>query len=182
MCSCWHWYVARPHEIFLDLDSRRALTRALSVLRRAITYKYAFENRLAVQSIWLYPTESESHTHLILVLAESLPFVVRVAWSLWMGGDQIRAAYVMERLRRGIEFPELIATRREYEFRPADLMCKCSSKHKRKNVTDQCPALKEYLGDQRSADYFPRNLDRVEREPLLLPWGRVSKRRLIEWR
>jgi hypothetical protein len=172
-----YWYVSRPNEIFLDLDSRKARTRSLHVLRRAMATK-----RLSVESVWLYPTITDDHSHLIVVLREPLPFLLRVSWSLWMGGDQIRAAYVLERYRQGFEEAELLCSKMTYWFRAADDVCSCEGKHKAKSVTDKCSALKKILGDHRSADYFPRNHDRIARQPLMVEWGKVPKSRIREWR
>lgn len=186
----WYWYLSQANEIFLDLDSTRALRRAMNVLRRAMSGRagvhgapcvYPFANRLSVDQIWAYPTTTQDHYHMIIALADPLPFHLRVAWSLWMGADRLRAAYVLERYRHGFAEAELLAVRRVYEFRAPDAVCMCPDKHKAKRVTQNCPALKTLLGDHRSADYFPRNRDRVIRGPLRIVWGRISKRSLLRW-
>lgn len=201
----WFWYVARPNEIFVDLDSPAATTRALSVLRRALNVKRTAKTpllKLGILGVWLYPSEAEGHSHLIVVLKNNLSFIDRTAWSLWLGTDQIRAAYVMERFlsfacRNDASIPdgwvdsvidnpsfptELLSVRHEYGFRKPDTFCFCKEKHKKKHVTDKCSALVAILGDMRSADYFPRNRDRVKREPIRPPWGEISKTNLKRWR
>lgn len=191
----WYWYVARSNEIFLDLDSKRALNRALNVLRRAILrertgkgvfseypFSFPFQNVLRVHSVWIYPTQSENHYHLIVVGWHDMPVELRLAWALWMGADQVRAAYVMERYRHGFPRPELLCTRSLYGFRIADDACDCRDKHKRKVITEGCPALSRILGNHRSADYFPRNFDKIKRRPLPIQWGKVSKEKLLRWR
>ena len=189
--AVWHWYVCRSHEMFLDLDSRGALTRALSVLRRAMRGPsvkengtpcvFPFTNRLNVESVWVYPTTKANHFHMIVVLKNALPFELKTCWSLWMGADQLRAAYVFERYRHRCFRTDLLASRQAYGFRDHDFECVCRAKHKSKSVTDKCPALRWMLGAHRSADYFPRNKDRRRRGPLSIEWGRISKRKLLHW-
>lgn len=190
----WYWYVARENEIFVDLDSGRSITRALSVLRRALSVRPHAKtpiNKLNVRSVWLYPSIEAKHAHLIVELNEALPLNRRVAWSLWMGGDQLRAAYVMERAAAqsdsypfsGMEPPaELLAVRKPYGWRLHDDICECRSKHKAKRVTEQCPALRRILGDRRSDDYFPRNRDKVRRPPVRFAWGEIPLKNLKSWR
>lgn len=190
----WYWYVARENEIFLDLDSGRAITRALSVLRRALSVRPNAKspiNRLDVKSIWLYPSLEPKHAHLIIELNNPLGLMRRVAWALWMGGDQLRAAYVMERFAaqsdsypfQGMEpAAELLAVRKPYGWRFHDDICECPTKHKAKRVTEKCPALRRILGSHRSDDYFPRNRDKVRRPPVRFAWGEIPLSKLKSWR
>lgn len=171
----WFWYVAKENEIFCDLDSRRAVARALNVLRRAMRRK-----QLDVVAIYFYP--SVSNYHLIVILKQPMERLWRVHWSLWMGSDRLRAVYTLERYRRGVEAADVLSTRKQFDFRFQDDCCDCKDKHKAKRVTDHCPAMKRLMLDERSGDYFPRNLDRKEREePLMVPWGIVPKRLLKEY-
>ncbi len=176
MPHCWNWYVSRPNEIFVDLDSKRATTRAFSVLRRGMIRRV-----LEVDSIWLYPSEAANHSHLIICLKGSMDALQRALWALWMGSDRIRGVYVIERLRHMVIAADVFSTRSLFEFRPPDDMCFCLDKHKKKSITDHCPAMERLLMDQRSADYFPRNTDRKKRRPLQVAWGRVSKASVLEW-
>ncbi len=190
--TAWNWYVSRPNEIFVDLDSRRATTRAFSVLRRGMVskgWKAGTEAcstgkaapRLNVDSIWLYPSEKAAHAHLIVCLKSDMDALQRALWALWMGSDRIRGVYVIERLRHMVIAADVFSTRSLFEFRVPDDICFCQDKHKKKSITDHCPAMERLLMDQRSADYFPRNTDRVKRKPLNVPWGRVSKSSILEW-
>lgn len=172
----WYWYVARSNEIFCDLDSKRAVARALNVLRRAMRRK-----QLDVDSIYFY--QSMKNYHLIVVLAPEihLDASLLALWALWMGSDRLRGVYVLERLRRGVVAADVFSATKLY-FRPADDWCECAAKHKEKRITDHCPAMKRLMMDERSGDYFPRNLDRKQRtKPLKVPWGRVPKRLLLEY-
>lgn len=189
MTPTWNWYVSGPNEIFVDLDNKRSTTRAFSVLRRAMksrTYAghFAVEHapRLDVDSIWFYPSGRPGHSHLIVVLNHAMDPLQRALWGLWMGSDRIRGVYVIERLRHLVLAADVFATRHLFGFRKPDDTCQCWGKHKAKAITDHCPAMGRLLMDQRSADYFPRNTDRKKRKPLVMPWGRIPKAHIMEWR
>ena len=176
-----YWYGARSNEIFLDLDSHRAVNRAIGVLRIAIRRKL-----LIVRSVWLYQS-SPRHYHLIVVLDHALLFVDKMAWSLWMGNDRLRVAYVMRRFinKDGCSscLIDLLVAKSPYGFRTVpDATCKCKKKHKPKAITDKCPSMKMLLGDQRSADYFGRTGRRPSNGKIRLPWGRVPLCRIKEWK
>lgn len=175
-----YWYRARPHEIFLDLDSNRAVARALSVLRIAIRKKH-----LPIESIWLYSTPTKGHAHLIIALSEEWSRLDRVAWSLWLGNDRLRCAYI---LRRSISaLPEVcmnadILTSKYQYYRGADAWCECKEKHKPKKITEKCPAMKHLLGEERSADYFTRTGSRPPKKKIRVPWGKVSLTQIRNWK
>jgi len=175
--SEWNWYVSKPNEIFIDIDSKRSMTRAFGVLRRAMA-----QRRLLVDSIWLYPSQSENHAHLIVCLREGMDPLERALWALWMGSDRIRGIYVIQRLRHMVIAADVFSTRSLFEFRSPDDTCSCPGKHKDKKITDKCPAMQRLMMDQRSADYFPRNTDRKKRGSAFVPWGRVPKSYVMEWR
>jgi hypothetical protein len=173
------WYASRPNEIFLDLDSNRATARALSVLRLAVRQK-----ELPVSRVWLYSTPTPDHCHLIIELATWLPWQTRLAWSLWMGNDRLRAAYV---LQRHVRMPwaemghDLLVTEKPY-YRPPDAICHCKEKHKPKAITEKCLAMKFLLRDERSADYFTRTGKAPPRHKIRIPWGEVSLSQLKNWK
>jgi hypothetical protein len=170
-----YWYASQPNEIFLDLDSNRATARALSVLRLAIRKKH-----LQVSQVWLYGTPTKHHAHMIIVLKEPMAWLTRLAWSLWLGNDRLRAAYVLERSRWVDGKHDLLVTKTPY-YREWDSICKCKKKHKEKEVTDKCPAMGIMLGNQRSADYFTRTGKAPSRKKIRVPWGRVSLKQLKNW-
>jgi hypothetical protein len=170
-----YWYVSQPNEIFLDLDSNRATARALSVLRLAI-----IKRDLRVKQVWLYGTPTAHHAHMIIVLKEDMAWLTRLAWSLWMGNDRLRAAYVLERSRWVDGKQDLLVTKTPY-YREWDSICKCRRKHKKKFVTDRCPAMGILLGNQRSADYFTRTGHAPPRRKIRVPWGRVSLKQIKHW-
>ncbi len=172
----WNWYVSTPNEIFVDLDSKHAMTRAFQVLRRALVRK-----SLDIQNIWLFPSERIPHAHLIIQLYDTIPPLERVTWALWMGSDRIRAIYIIERLQRGVHAADVLSTRATFKHREPDDTCDCKTKHKDKKVTDACPAMKRLMMDQRSAEYFPRK-DRKVRGELTVPWGKVPKSLILGWK
>ena len=185
-----YWYYSRSNEIFLDLDNKKSLSRAFNVLSKALR-----RGELDIENVYLYPTATEGHVHLIVVLGHDMPIVSRLAWSLWMANDRLRVAFVMERFQQYMgeffswEIPiesfrgDLLVGARHYHRFPDD-RCTCVEKHKAKEVTSQCPAMARLIGsDAASADYFTRT-GRVGLPPVdsfLVSWGRVSKTRLRKW-
>ena len=171
-----YWYQARANEIFLDLDSRRSLNRAINVLRCAVVKP---DDRLPVRNIYLYPSGTSGHAHVIIELASSL-IVSKHAWSAWLGNDRLRLAYVLARSDIFGGGGDLLVSRQQY-YRAADAVCSCKGKHKDSKVTDVCPAMQKLLRNHRSADYFHRTGPMKPLGKIRIPWGRVSKRQLKEW-
>lgn len=171
-----HWYASRPDEIFLDLDSNRATARALSVLRLALR-----RHQLPVKAVWLYSTSKRSHAHMVIQLKDAMEPASRLAWSLWMGNDRLRVAYVLERYKRFLVFGDLLVSKHPYH-READAWCHCTRKHKQPSVTNKCPAMIHLLGEERSADYFTRTGSAPPRRKIRVPWGQVSLTQLREWK
>lgn len=171
-----YWYSCRPTEIFLDLDSTRAIARALSVLRLAKLNK-----QLHVKSVWLYPTKQQHHAHMIIELKARIPALDRIAWTLWMGSDRLRASFALARIVRGCAHVELFCTSKRY-YRMADSVCQCTEKHKAEEVTKHCPAMRALLGPERDGDYFARTGRRPTRRKIRVPWGRVNQKQILQWK
>lgn len=180
-----YWYAARENEVFLDLDSQRALTRALHVVRRVIqaesTHRWP-----GIKAVFLYKTQRPQHYHMIVIWKAPLPRLERYVWALWMGSDRLRCAYVIKRRLEGVTFPDILGAAyryQEYEkFVGAVAMtCFCKGKHKSEKITWNCPALQLLLGGERSADYYPRNVDRKARRNVQFNYGRISKRSIVKW-
>lgn len=179
-----YWYAAKENEIFLDLDSRRALRRAVSVLLIAMK-----KELLPVTSVYLYQTKQRGHFHMILVLWFDAwrrvgSWATKHAWSMWMGNDRLRVAYVLAR-RDDARIPrgggDLLVSTRPY-FRHANAVCHCKRKHKADSVTERCPAMRALLGKARAADYFARTGERRVRPlKVRIPWGEVSITDLKRW-
>lgn len=172
-----YWYSARPDEIFLDLDSNRATARAFSVLRLAIRQK-----KLPVQDVYLYPTPTPGHAHMIIVLKRPVHFGDKAAWSLWLGNDRLRVAYMLKRELLGLCHSDLLICKNSIYHRAADWTCECKEKHKEKHVTDNCLAMRLLLGDQRSADYFSRTGKAPTRRKIRVPWGKVALKQIRNWK
>jgi hypothetical protein len=174
------WYSSRPNEIFLDLDSNRAIARALSVLRLAIRRK-----QLPIMGLFLYRTRTEGHAHMIVLLSCEMSWQKRLGWALWLGNDRLRAAYVLARHSingtHAKHAHDLLVSTQLY-YRPWDAFCECKKKHKKKAVTDKCPAMEHLLMDQKSADYFTRTGKKPPRKKIRVPWGEVSLDQLSEWK
>jgi len=167
-----YWYAARPNEVFLDLDSRKALMRAMKILRKSE----------GVKAIYHYPTSRAGHCHVIVVLAGVMSAKDRALDALWMGSDKLRACYVFSRIEFGFSaVADLLVTKRPNYHRKPDSSCSCEGKHKAKEVTDNCPALQELLGPYRSHDFFP--LAGHERMSMIrVPVGRVPLKLIRTWR
>ncbi len=171
-----HWYNAAPNEIFLDLDSARAIARALSVLRVA-----KLQKQLEIKSMWLYPTLQINHAHMVVVLYGPMADEIKVAWALWCGSDRLRASFSLMRSSLGLGYVDLFVSSRRYH-RLANGFCCCKGKHKAKEVTDECPVLTAWLGEYRSADYFARTGKRPPRGKIRIPWGRVNQKQILKWK
>lgn len=182
-----YWYAARPNEIFLDLDSRKSMTRALRVLKVWMAAPFEKYGLPKVKAVYHYPTGREKHCHVIVELAGYPEGGNHSAstLALWMGSDRLRAAYVKQReslLGTGTvrNFSDLLCASHVYHREP-DFTCECPEKHKDKSVTDNCHALKMMLGVFRSADFFPR----VGHKPipfLRVPIGRVPLTTIRRWK
>ena len=170
-----YWYSSKDTEIFLDLDSNRAIARALSVLRLTLKDKH-----LNIRAIWLYQTETPGHAHMIIVLRWPLTIASRLAWSLWLGNDRLRVAYVIQRVNHYVKHADLLKAPYRY-YRAPDQICYCPEKHKDPKVTENCPAMTALLGMERSADYFMRTGKAPPKRKIRIPWGKVSLKQLKNW-
>ncbi len=182
LLSLNYWYYSRPNEIFLDLDNKRAVSRAFSVLAVAVRKRH-----LHIKSVWMFASETPGHVHLIIVLSYDMAQMVKFGWQLWLANDRLRTAFILERWRcdpsltnfRG----DLLVGKIRYHRKPDDL-CYCEGKHKDKTVTGNCPAMARLIGKEAAtADYFTRT-GRVGYHPvdsLLVPWGRVSMASIQKW-
>jgi len=108
--------------------------------------------------------------------------MTRLSWSIWMGNDRLRVAYILERENRGVQHSDLLTAKHSYEFRGPDAVCECTEKHKQPRVTSKCPAMKELLGLEANADYFTRTGKAPPHRNLRIPWGRITIQNLKRWR
>lgn len=175
-----YWYSARPRELFLDLDSNRATSRALSVIRADLLK----DGRLGIQRVFIYRTQSVDHAHMVLKLGHALTPIQRVGWGLWMGSDKLRAAFTLARLQKtyGLQHVDLLVGDERYHRKP-DATCECTNtKHKVKEVTDACPAMKQLMAGWRSLDYYTRVGGPTPKRKIRVPWGEVDLEQIKEWR
>jgi len=172
-----YWYSARADEIFLDLDSNRAISRALSVLRVAIRET---RDRLGIRAVWLYSTSTPHHAHMIIRLCGPMSWADKLAWSLWLGNDRLRVAYILQRWDRGLQHGDLLISKYPY-YRKHDALCLCTEKHKKPEITEACAAMAALLGDERSADYFARTGKAPSKRRIRVPWGKVSLTQIKNW-
>lgn len=178
-----YWYVSRSNEIFLDLDSRLAMTRAFRVLKVWLNGSEVKWNLPKPIQVFHYPTGRPGHCHVVVVLPDScaLEDTLRATLALWMGSDKLRTAYVLERQRFGLgSCADILCGNRTYHRKP-DYLCMCPAKHKQRRLTDRCPALRIILGVFRSADFFPRT--GYKRVPALrIPVGKVPLTIIKRWK
>lgn len=186
----WYWYAARPDEMFLDLDSPAKQRRALRVLKMALGTSWdrlvnSQRNDLEVSQVYMVPSLTKGHVHAVVRTKHAMAPLVKVSWSLWMGGDPLRSAYAIERFRAGLTIQELIAAPAGpfLAYRDIDAICECDGKHKEERITKKCPALLKLLGKEHAAaDYFPRvRNERKNLGPLIIEWGRVPLSRIRRW-
>lgn len=162
----WYWYAAKDNEIFLDLDSRARAGYAFQRLRRAIR-----QQALDVDSVYFYRSQSKNKFHMIVVLRSPMDAMRRTRWAAYMGSDIVRCLYTQERIARGLMWPDILITRREY-FRSPDAFCFCAEKHKARRITQNCMVMRGCHGIEAGAVYFAKNKDRKKRDRFRLPVGR----------
>lgn len=171
-----YWYYERDNEIFLDLDTMHDAERALKVLSHA-----ARDKSLLWEYVWLAPSGTKNHVHIVIKLHAPMNAKMRVAWANWMMSDAARTSYVLMRLAHGLSAASLLCTT-QMLHRDPDAQCSCTKKHKEKSVTDNCYALSALLSDHKSADYFPRIGPVPRKSTIRLKWGRIFPDQLLNWR
>ena len=149
-----YWYVARPDELLIDLDHRSAkldkLANAGQRLRGAIE-----DGSISVRDVWLYPSRTEKHYHLIIRLKYEISFTEREAWSIYLRSDIYRAVNNLMRGFSEISNPVLIIANHQWKdfYRMADAICGCRTKHDHATMK-KCPAAKFIRGDFRTTEFF----------------------------
>lgn len=153
-----YWYVARPNELFLDIDNvSRSIKHARSRLQGAIEC-----GKLNVSHVMQRPSKSKDHLHVIITLGNSKPKSIteNAVWEIVLHGDIYRGCCTIMRVRRGMQAPSILispwatfADLHADNRRPADDKCECENKH---NATamETCPAAIRLRGDNRNAGFF----------------------------
>jgi hypothetical protein len=149
----WYWYAARNDELFIDMDR---YTKSIDHVRRRL--QGAIEcHTLNVRGVYLYPSITKDHAHLIITLWNQLPDVERFAWEMLFHGDIYRAASNMMRWSHLVPYPDILIARSQLHRYP-DGMCTCESKHKRAMMLT-CDTAQRLRGKDRAAQYFGKPSD-----------------------
>jgi hypothetical protein len=157
-----YWYVARPNELFLDIDNvSRSIKHARARLQGAIEC-----GRLDVQFIMQRPSKSKNHLHVIITLNE--PYVLPVARAVWeiiLHGDIYRGCCNVIREYANVPAPDILISPFDHfgntdysetikpQIRMSDDKCDCEGKHKA-SVMETCPAAKRLRGEFRNVGFF----------------------------
>lgn len=162
-----YWYVARPNELFLDIDNAtRSLKHAKARLQGAIEC-----GKLDVAYVMQRPSRGNDHIHVIVTLAHSIyANEQRFAWEIILHSDIYRSACNIMRGSNGSGISEvadiLISPFDHFgntdyppdgKNRPAtrfrDDVCGCESKHNAATM-QTCPAAIRLRGKFRNAGFF----------------------------
>jgi hypothetical protein len=163
-----YWYVARPNELFLDIDNvSKSIKHARSRLQGAIEC-----GNLNVEHIMQRPSKSKNHLHVIVTLKDQ-QFLgpAKYAWEVVLHGDIYRACCNILRWHRSIPGTDILISQHYFFSNPsneqaaklkppfivyqrnADDKCDCTEKHKA-SVMKDCPAAKRLRGEFRAVGFF----------------------------
>lgn len=154
-----YWYVARPNELFLDIDNvSRSIKHAKARLQGAIECK-----KLDVLHVMERESKTTNHLHAIVTLANPITDIERYAWEVILHGDIYRACSNIMRSIHGIPSPDILISPWPY-FEPnlehpkfwrryTDAICKCDGKHK-KYLMEICVAAKKLRGIHCTTAFF----------------------------
>lgn len=163
-----YWYVARPNELFLDIDNvSRSIKHARSRLQGAIEC-----GKLDVAYVMQRPSKSKNHLHVIVTLSNTAdrPLLFeKYAWEIILHGDIYRGCCNIMRLASGVAAPDILISpferfteehfpprKRElpsFPHRISDYKCDCASKHNAATM-ETCPAAQRLRGEFRNAGFF----------------------------
>lgn len=152
-----YWYVARPNELFLDIDNvSRSIKHAKARLQGAIECK-----KLDALYVMQRESKTTNHLHAIVTLANPITDIERYVWEVILHGDIYRACSNIMRGINGIPSPDiLISPWPHFEInlshpqrRSHNAFCLCEGKHK-KEVMENCPAAEDLRGTQRTVAFF----------------------------
>lgn len=150
----WRWYVGREdgRELLLDMDiadkwkTDRERAKASAIRRGEFLWKLA-ENiragRLAVERVFMYPSNDPANTHAVILLRDSMLPAVRTAWEMQLGSDRVRGMYDLVRSAKGIPGTNLLITSQPWPdfYREPDYACDCEKKHDSRFRNKRCTAL-----------------------------------------
>lgn len=167
-----YWYVARPNELFLDIDNMsRSIKHARARLQGAIEC-----GKLDVAYVMQRPSKSKGHLHVIITIkGDSSPDsnfytneTTRAIWEIILHSDLYRGCCNVMRSEIGIPASRILISpwshfcglgyehkkmTRIHPDRDSDDFCKCKSKHNATTMKD-CPAAIRLRGEFRNAGFF----------------------------
>jgi hypothetical protein len=163
-----YWYVARPNELFLDIDNvSRSIQHARARLQGAIEC-----GKLDVIAVVQRPSNRNGHIHVIVTIkGDSSPDsefytneTTRRVWEIILHGDIYRGCCSIMRSEIGIPAPSVLISPYEdfgwkhptddiFMDRWPDDKCDCEGKHKA-SVMETCPAAKRLRGEFRNVGFF----------------------------
>jgi len=150
-----YWYVARDNEIFIDIDSKqsRSIISALARIRGIIEAE-----KFPIRQVWLFPSRTENHYHIVITLKNAIPETYRIALQLYFFSDVFRTCNNIMRIEDCVPAAEVLISifdwRKQYKFyRYADATCTCEGKHDYV-VMEKCSAAKTLRGVNRAKRYF----------------------------
>lgn len=162
-----YWYVARPNELFLDIDNAsRSLKHAKARLQGAIEC-----GKLDVAYVMQRPSKSQDHIHAIVTLNEMddkiLGLPEQFVWEIILHGDLYRGCCTLMRYMNNIPAQSILispfayfSNDEPYPFaagtwnkRHANDSCSCNSKHNAATMQN-CPAAIRLRGEFRNAGFF----------------------------
>lgn len=155
----WHWYAARPNEIFVDCDNwERSRDHIRKRLMGAIE-----SGKLFVNNVHLYPSSTMGHMHMIVVLNDihNPTPLEKAVWAVILHSDIYRGcATVMRTYRHSHDalFASDVLIARSPLHRNPDAVCNCTGKHKYKIMAD-CPAALRLRGNARVESFFGKPSD-----------------------
>lgn len=175
-----YWYVARPNELFLDIDNpKRSLPHARARLQGAIEC-----GKLDVAYVMQRPSQSQNRLHVIITIkGDSSPDsefytneTTRSVWEMIFHSDIYRGCCNVMRSQIGINAPRVLispypswvdiietGTKKHSHgyvieatvehVRHANDSCDCATKHNAATM-ETCPAAMRLRGEHRNAGLF----------------------------
>lgn len=155
-----YWYVARPNELFLDIDNAsRSIKHAKARLQGAIEY-----GKLDVARVMQRQSKTKNHLHAIATLNNPITDIERYVWEVLLHGDIYRACSNIMRGIHGVPAPDVLISPYptfqsidgngySWWVRGFDDSCDCDGKHTAYWM-GQCPAAHRLRGEKRLSAFF----------------------------
>jgi len=151
-----YWYISTPKEVFIDLDGDRT-NRLVTVLARIRGIMES--HKFPIRNVWMFPSQSDNHFHLVLSLNHECSIEVRTALQLYCFSDVFRTCNNLMRYERMPAADVLISNLNWYKvfgfYRMPDSSCLCKGKHNN-DAMQKCVAAKELRGKERAFIYFDK--------------------------